>query len=86
MTQSLVNAINALTPIKLMLHIFLDPGCDEGHIRLVDGIINKTGQAEVCMDNVWKSVADDHDWGVEEATLICRELGLPTDGQRYCQI
>ena len=55
--------------------------CDEGDVRLVCGNNNRTGQVEVCLDHIWRAISYEN-WGVEEATVTCRQLGLPTDGQQ----
>ena len=59
------------------------PVCEEGDVRLVPvGNINGSGRVEMCLDREWRIVGDET-WGVAEATVVCRQLGLPTDGQDY---
>ena len=60
--------------------------CDDGAIRLRgeggggeggDGVTQ--GRVEICQRNVWGTVCEDG-WGVEDARVACRQLGLPTSG------
>ena len=65
---------------QLLLHNTVEV-CEEGNVRLVESNINGSGRVEVCLNEEWRIVGDET-WGVEEATVVCRQIGLPTDGQR----
>ena len=52
--------------------------CEEGDIRLADGPLNSSGRVEFCHDGVWGTVCDDG-WTSDEARVVCRQLGLPTN-------
>ena len=57
-----------------------DPGrCDEGSVRLADGVIEQEGRVEVCSNGVWTSVCD-HSWGRTEAYVVCKQMGYPDRG------
>ncbi len=52
--------------------------CSQGAIRLQGGNVNDTeGRVEICNNNVWGTVCDDS-WGIADAQVACRQLGLGT--------
>ena len=53
--------------------------CTQGDIRLQGGT-STSGRVEICYNNVWGTVCDDF-WGVVDAQVACRQLGLPAAGK-----
>ena len=53
-------------------------GCDDGDIRLADGATETEGRVQVCVDEVWGSVCDNH-WDARDARVACRQLGYESD-------
>ena len=43
-------------------------------MRLVGGGNEYEGIVEVCKDNIWGLIGE-AGWGIEDATVICRQLG-----------
>ena len=54
-------------------------GCEEGDIHLADGPNNSSGRVELCHGGEWGTVCDDRMTN-DEARVVCRQLGLPTNG------
>ena len=53
--------------------------CNQGSIRL-QGNTTTIGRVEICHINVWGTVCGDSTWGLIDAIVACRQLGLPTSG------
>ena len=57
--------------------------CDDTDVRLVGGkvSVNETfGRVEICFGGVWGTVCDDY-WDNTEGTVVCRQLGLSSEGK-----
>ena len=53
------------------------PDCDNGDIQLAGSSSPNEGRVEVCQNGKWATVCDDG-WDTNDATVVCRQLGLPT--------
>ena len=49
--------------------------CEDGEVRLVDGLQINVGRVEVCVSGSWGTVCDNH-WDSTEAKVVCQELGF----------
>ena len=53
--------------------------CTHGALRLVDGRSSNEGRVEICINGVWGTVCDGG-WGSNDASVVCRQLGLSYTG------
>ena len=65
--------------------LFYTAPCTAGQVRLAGGNVPNEGRVEICMNNEWGTVCDD-DWSSNDATVVCRQLGYSTEGQKLAQI
>ena len=49
-------------------------------MRLVGGATNTSGPVEVCIEKAFQSVCD-RDWTHKDAQVVCKQLGLNTEGE-----
>ena len=57
--------------------------CEDGAVRLANGTAPNSGRVEFCDEGRWGTVCDD-DWDAQDAEVVCRQLGLPTNRKCVC--
>ena len=65
--------------------VICQSACSNGDVRLVDGPNMYEGRVEVCFNQEWGTVCDDH-WSTNDGTVICRQLGFSTDSEYECML
>lgn len=56
--------------------------CNDGDVRLLDGIIEQEGRPEVCVDGVWGSICD-ASWSISDSYVMCLSLGYSGSASMY---
>ena len=61
------------------VHALTAGSCNDGEIRLVDGMFESEGRVEICFNQQFGTICDDT-WDQADAIVVCRQLGY-SDGQ-----
>ena len=51
-----------------------EKGCNDGDVRLVDGVIEQEGRPEVCFNGIWGSICR-YSWDTIDSYVLCKTLG-----------
>ena len=54
--------------------------CVNDDIKLVGGSTQNEGRVEICQNGQWGTVCDSI-WNSNDAIVVCRQLGLPTQSK-----
>ena len=68
-------------PLSLSL-LLSENTCNDGDLRLVEGMVNGEGRVEICLDGSFSTICDDG-WGSADAQVVCRQLGY-NNGTSTC--
>lgn len=56
--------------------------CLDGDVRLIDGNSSMQGRVQMCFDGVFGTVCDTGEWAMQDAEVVCLQLGfVPLIGQ-----
>ena len=62
-----------------LANVYLASACRDGDVRLRGGRHYREGRVEVCRNQQWGRMCDDH-WDEREVAVVCRQLGFSEEG------
>ena len=65
--------------IPLLFQIIARSCFVDGAIRLRGRSTSREGRVEMCSGGVWGTICD-NGWSINDARVVCRQLGYPTIG------
>ena len=63
-----------------ILPLAIPPVCTDGEPRLVGGLNEIEGTVEICYNQTYWTVCDDH-WDEMDSSIVCRQLGYNAEGK-----
>ena len=69
----------------MSVHLVENDGCEDGEVRLQDGIDSSNGRVEVCQYRTWGAVCTDG-WDSDDAEVVCHQLGYDPKGYPYMSL
>ena len=79
MIQKYIIIQSSVRLIKYFASMYLMSACEDGDVRLRGGSHYREGRVEVCRNQQWGRVCDDH-WDENEFAIVCKQLGLSEEG------
>ena len=56
--------------------------CEEGDVRLQGGRLETEGRVEICINETWSTICD-NGWSINDANVVCQQLGFLSIGKVY---
>ena len=66
----------------MIIGCYESTSCEQGDIRLADGNSTFEGRVEFCTQGLWGAITASN-WDVNDAKVVCRQLGLPWECEFY---
>ena len=73
--------VNLQRTLHIHMHVVAGQSCVNGEVRLSDGADSSQGRVEVCIGGVWGTICD-NSWDVFDASVVCRQLNLPSSSEK----